>query len=546
MRKILTLIAGTMITGSLLAGGLVTNTNQSASWVRMPARNASIETDAAYYNPAGLMKMENGFHFSLSNQTIFQTRTITSTYPYLNDRVDGVRTYEGKVTAPFFPSIYAVYKMDKFAFSLGFMPIGGGGGATYEDGLPSFEMSQSDLVPSLASSFGVTQYKMDVYFKGSSTFLGYQGAVSYKLADWISISAGARFVTAKNTYEGYLRDVQVNPGGGESFVDASDIMTGIAGNATTAATSTTAIMGAVPASAGWTLAQAQTNGVITAPQRAQLEGALTAFGYPTSVNIATADAIFKGAARKYTNTATLLMDQEAKAEQSGSGIAPFFNVNISPTEDLNISVKYEMATKLELTNKTTSDLTTGFEGDDPTKPITKFPDGEKVRNDMPAMLAVGVQWKVSKFNLAAGLNYYWDNLADYGHTHDATINNSTDWPVAYDNSEIIDQNGLAFQFGAEYNVTDKILVSGGYSWANKGVNSKYQSDLTYGNSTNSIGLGGAYAINDKFRVNIGAGYTMYNKDTKVIGHYLGNTGLTAWETYTKSTMMFGIGVDINF
>ena len=48
------------------------------------------------------------------------------------------------------------------------------------------------------------------------------------------------------------------------------------------------------------------------------------------------------------------------------------------------------------------------------------------------------------------------------------------------------------------------------------------------------------------RVNLGGGITTYNKDTKVIGHYLGKTGLTAWETYTKNLWMIGIGVDLNF
>ena len=74
MRKFLTFVSATFITGSMFAGGLVTNTNQSASWVRLPSRNASIEIDAVYYNPAGLMKLDNGFHFSLNNQTIFQNK----------------------------------------------------------------------------------------------------------------------------------------------------------------------------------------------------------------------------------------------------------------------------------------------------------------------------------------------------------------------------------------------------------------------------------------------------------------------------------------
>ena len=544
MRKILTLIAGSFMAGTLFAGGLVTNTNQSASWVRMPARNASLETDAAYYNPAGLMALENGFHFSLSNQSIWQNRTITSTYPYLNNRVDGVRTYEGSVTAPLFPSVYAVYKMDKFAFSLGFMPIGGGGGATYEDGLPSFEVSQSDLVPLLARAFGATAYRMDVFFEGSSTFLGYQGAISYKIADWISVAAGARFVTAKNTYSGYLKSIQVNTAGG--WLPANAIMTGIAATATAGGDQLDPI---IDLGAGnFTAAQLVAAGQMTAAQRDAIYAGLTSLGITnaSALTIAQSQAAFYGAAQVYTNRATLLSDQSAEAEQKGSGIAPFFNINITPSENLNIAIKYEMATKLELENNTTTDLKTGFVNENPSQPITKFPNGAKIRNDMPAMLALGVQYKLPKLTLAAGANYYFDKDADYGHTYDATPRNSTDWPVAYTNEDIIDQNGLSLQLGAEYSITDKILVSGGYAWANKGVKEDYQSDLTFANETNTVGLGGAYKINDKFKINLGASYTMYQKDTNIVGHFLGNVPVTSWETYTKDTFMVGIGLDLSF
>src|SRR4030065_833165 len=163
MRKILILIAGTLVTGNLLAGGLVSNTNQSASWVRLPSRNASIEADAVCYNPAGLMKMENGFHFGVSNQTIFQKREITSDYSYLHNSL-----YEGSVKAPLFPSVAAAYKLDKFAVSFGFNPVGGGGGASYEAGLPSFEMSIADLVPATFTNFGTTDYDADIFFEGFS------------------------------------------------------------------------------------------------------------------------------------------------------------------------------------------------------------------------------------------------------------------------------------------------------------------------------------------------------------------------------------------
>jgi len=535
MRKSLVFIAVTLISADLLAGGLVTNTNQSASWVRLPSRNASTEIDAVYYNPAGIMKMENGFHLAVSNQTIFQTREITSDYSYLHSG-----SYEGSVKAPLFPSVAAAYKLDKFAVSFGFNPVGGGGGATYEEGLPSFEMSQADLVPALAAApYSATDYNLDVYFKGSSIFFGYQVGISYKINDLLSVAAGVRYITAKNTYEGYLRDVQVLTSG---WTDATTIMTGIAAGATTAATSTTAIVTA--GYGGLTLAQAEGFGIIDATQRAQLEGGLTSFGSPTTVTIAEADAVFKGAAAKYTATATLLADQEADVTQSGSGICPIFNVNLSPIENLNIGIKYEMATKLELENETAKDLLIGYTATG--TPITMFPDGDKTRNDMPAMLAVGVDYTLSKLKLAFGANYYFDKSADYGHKIDNDLDPATP-TVHIDNSEIIESNGMSVHGGLEYHISDNLLISGGYAWANKGVNSLYQSDLTFANATHTFGGGAAYSVNDMIKINLGASYTMYLEDEKDVNHnFLGITNVQAKETYKKSTMVVGVGVELSF
>jgi long-subunit fatty acid transport protein len=542
MRKLLTFFTGTLITGSLFAGGLVTNTNQSASWVRLPARNASVNIDAVYYNPAGLMKLENGFHFSVSNQTIFQTKEVENFYAGpggaygLNESL-----YIGKVKAPFFPSIYAAYKMDRLAFSLGFNPVGGGGGALYEEGLPSFEMSASDLVPALASQ-GATAYRLDAFLEGTSVFFGFQGGVSYKINDFLSVAAGLRYVTAKNTYLGHLQDIEINLPSGWTRADL--IMTGIAGQATTAATSTTAL---VTGGAGsLTLAQAEAATIITTAQRLALEGALTAFGSPTSVTISQADAVFKGAAARYTATATLLGDQEVDVEQTGAGYTPFFSVNISASEVLNIGIKYEMATKLELKNKTKLDFLTGFTAEG--VPITMFPEGALTRNDMPAMLAVGIDVKpLSNIKISLGGNYYFDKAADYGHKLDLDQNSST--PSTFvPNSDIIDQNGFSIQGGLEYNISGNFLVSGGYVFANKGVNNKYQSDLTYGLATHTFGAGGAFSISDNFRINFGASYTKYVNDEQTINHVFAPLSLVipARETYAKRTMMLGVGLDLSF
>lgn len=414
MRRLFTFLTAALVTGTLFAGGLVTNTNQSAIWARMPSRNASIKTDAVYYNPAGLMMMNNGFHLSLSNQTVFQKRTIESSYPYLNSGI-----YYGSVTAPLFPSVYAAYKLDRIAFSAGFMPIGGGGGASYADGLPSLEMSQSDLVPSLAATpYGVTGYRMDIDFKGTSTFLGFQGAVSYKVNDWLSVAAGARYVTARNSYEGYLRDVEVNTVGG--WTAASGIIGEISTTAREGGNSLDALVD--NDLGGFTADQLVQAGVLNVTQRNNIVNGLTNLGIPNAATLTilqSQDAFF-GVANIYGNKASLLEDQEAEAEQTGSGITPFFSINIAPSDNFNIAVKYEMATKLELTNKTTKDLTTGYLDEDPETPITRFPNGAKIRNDMPAMLAVGAELRFPLFSVNAGANYYFDKSADYGHYIDLT------------------------------------------------------------------------------------------------------------------------------
>jgi long-subunit fatty acid transport protein len=552
MRKLLTLVSATLITGSLFAGGLVTNTNQSASWVRLPARNASIETDAVYYNPAGLMKLENGFHLSLSNQTIFQTREIDNSYYSLNESL-----YKGKVFAPFFPSIYAAYKVDRLAFSVGFMPVGGGGGATYDKGLPSFEMGISDLVAGLASQ-GVTGYSTDIYFKGSSTFLGYQGTVSLKINDFISVAAGARYVTAKNVYTGHLKNVQVLMGG--NYVPAVTVLDGIVSNLTGIIGIPGNLAGAIGAGfGGATLADLVGAGQMTADQKTAIETGLLYVGVPAAAlptmdlntisgTVTAATPTLQTTRAKTAATSTLVSDKTADVTQSGSGITPIISVNLSPTENLNIAIKFELPTKIELENNTTQDLLIGYTSTG--EPITEFPDGEKTRNDMPAMLALGVEYRLSPdFKVALGGDYYFDKSADYGHKVDADLNPRT--PATHiDNSDIIENNGMSIAGGLEFKISDKLLVSGGYVYANKGVNSKYQSDMTFGNATHTFGAGGALAVTDNFKINLGASYTAYVKDTKTIDHIVEVAGtpinISADETYKKSTFVLGLGLDFSF
>ena len=97
------------------AGGLLTNTNQSAQFIRMMSRNASTEIDAVYFNPAGLIKMDDGWHFAVYSQTIFQDKPVDSKFPLLNDGY-----YKGEVKVScFFQQLLLFIKWKNWAFFSG-------------------------------------------------------------------------------------------------------------------------------------------------------------------------------------------------------------------------------------------------------------------------------------------------------------------------------------------------------------------------------------------------------------------------------------------
>lgn len=151
-KKLMFLFCVAMSASTLFAGGLLTNTNQSVHFLRNPALDATTEIDGVYANPAGLVFLNNGFHVSLSNQSAFQTRTITSTFaPFAANGGSTTKEYGATTNALVIPSIQAAYKMDRLAISGGFGVFGGGGVAAFDKGLPSLEAPVSMIPLSLTN-----------------------------------------------------------------------------------------------------------------------------------------------------------------------------------------------------------------------------------------------------------------------------------------------------------------------------------------------------------------------------------------------------------
>jgi long-chain fatty acid transport protein len=551
MKKQLLLISGFLCcTAIIYGGGIVTNTNQSAAWVRTLVRDAAISPDAVYFNPAGLTKLEDGFHFSLNSQTIFQSKDVTNNYEYLKPTP---KKYMGDVIAPVFPGFYATWKKNKIAVSFGFNPIGGGGGATFKNGLPSFELSVADMVPILAD-YGATDYRREVYFKGTSLYLGYQLGVTYQINDVISVFGGFRYVTVKNTYEGYLKNVEVNIGG--DWIPVNEEFSNLADQATTGADGATGIASTMGnliafngAFADLSLLQAQTAGALTDDQRLAIIGGLQQLGIDTTLNIGQLQATATGTATYLNDQATqasqtaalteMLFNQQADVTQKGHGITPIIGVNLAFGDKLNIGIKYEFRTIMQVTNDTKSDFIVGIT--EAGAPIYMFPDGGKVDNDMPAMLSVGVNYLASsRLSASAGFHYYWDKGVSYG----KTINEEF-----VDNSKVIDNNGYEAGISLEYAINKLIRISAGYLLARSGVSEAYQSDLSFDLSSNTIGGGIGLNLTDRIMVNAGLSYTKYNEGKKNYNHVLsapGNPVIPLTDTYYQNTLILGIGVDFSF
>lgn len=206
------------------AGGLLTNTNQHAAFLRMLSRGATTEVDGALSNPAGLAFLPNdGFHVALSIQSAFQTRNIDAnflTYSGIT-MTDGKpapttapfhKYYEGKAAAPIIPSVFAAYKKGDWTISGFFGITGGGGKASFDDGLPLFESAAMASIfqgslKGLAEGKPIMtpdKYKISSAMDGKQYIYSLQLGLTYKITDWLSAFAGGRMNYFSGGYEGFL------------------------------------------------------------------------------------------------------------------------------------------------------------------------------------------------------------------------------------------------------------------------------------------------------------------------------------------------------
>ena len=541
------------------AGGLLTNTNQNIAFNRNFARVGAIGIDGVYFNPAGVAFLDQGFHLSLNFQNIYQTREITSAfsvpafagtpheYPFkLNggNPTDGSKSYIGKAAVPILPSFQVAYNKDNWSFQAGFGLTGGGGKASFNEGLPSFERQISLLpalinqqLPTFAALLGqnetpATSYSMQSYMSGQQYDFGLQLGVAYKINEHLSVFGGARFNYIYNKYEGNITNISANVGGNnQNLYDYFDSKVKALNEKASALQAQ-----AAAAQTQAAVYQAQANAATDPATKAQLQAAADQYTAGAQKASEGAKKVSAGA-DKLNSTKEDVKDRYVEVSQRGWGVTPILGIDYR-TGKWNFAARYEFTTKFNIENNTKRDDT------------KKYENGVNTPNDIPGILALGAQYEVLKnLRVMAGYNYYFDK--------DARMDNNK--------QRFLKHNTQEFLAGVEWDINPSVTVSAGGQRTLYGLgDGKYLTDLSFVTSSYSFGIGAKIKVAKNAHLNVAYFFTNYSNfkkeynDAVVVGKEQvkqpDGTVLTQPKTiptkntdiFTRTNKVLGVGLDIDF
>ena len=520
MKKIHAMLACVMLTAATTtatAGGILTNTNQSIDFLRNPARDAAIGLDGVYSNPAGVAFLPEGFHLGINWQYAHQTRTIESTNPVfaLGRKNNGAitKTFEGVADAPVIPSIQAAYNKGNWSAQFNFSVPGGGGKCEFADGLGSFESvvgniaSQLTGLDQLATQLGqpapgVSGYDMDGYMEGRNYYFGFQLGTAYKITKDLSVYGGLRLLYGTATYKAKISNIQVKTANGYvdfgSFLQSATAM--VDGGITTVSN------GLAQVNAG--IAQYEAAGVPVPAQLSAQKAQLEASGQALQ---GTSEQLNK--LQKYSQGVNLLCNQ------SSVGIAPIIGIDYRLGK-FNFAAKYEFKTQIHMKNESTVNEASEIPA------VNKFRDGEKIDEDSPAQLAIGAMWNITdNVRLNLGYHHFYDTDANW-------YNNTQD---------LLDGGTNEYLGGAEWDITDRLTISGGVQVTRYQLTDKYMNDMSFVVNSYSLGFGFNYKAADN--ITLKAGYFQTNYE-----HYDRVTSKDPLisDSFTRTNRVLGIGCDLKF
>lgn len=475
-----------------MAGGILTNTNQSVEFLKNPARDAAIGLDGVYSNPAGVVFMPEGFHLAINWQYAHQTRTINSTNPLfaLGKKNDGKtsKTFEGIADAPFIPSVQAAYNTGNWSVQFNFSIPGGGGVCEFENGLGSFE-SAVGMIAKQLEPLGAQGYDADAYMRGRQYYFGFQLGAAYKINEHLSVYGGLRALYGNASYKARLSNIQVKTQGG--YVNFDTFLNEAVGNIN--------------------------------KQLGQAELA-TQMGVYTPEQYAAAKAKADGALEQLAPLEKYSLGVNLMSNQTGIGIAPIIGVDYK-TGPFNFAAKYEFNTQMKMKNNSTLEKAMEVEA------VNKFQDGTKVDEDAPALLTVGAQWSVvPNVRVNAGYHHYFDTKAHWYNHSEKKLDGDTNEYLA----------------GAEWDINEKFNVSAGGQLTRYQLTDDYMNDMSFVVNSYSFGFGVSYKPTEKIKVTAAYFQTNYEDYDKVTTADPTTGATIVGDSFTRTNRVLGLGVEFCF
>ena len=396
--------------------------------------------------------------------------------PWQNRDIEyGGKTYEGVASAPIVPALFASYKKDRIAVSGMIGIVGSGGFVQYDEGVPMFNVLLTKTISDLSGGLSSVT----------------QGAIPPITPDQYTIDAemkGKQYI-----YGGQLNFTY-------KIIDCLSAAVGIRANY----------------------------------YDGYYRGHVIAGNHPT-----------KGTLAK------LLLD----VDQKGWGFTPIVSLNYHQGP-LTLSARYEFRTKLNPKNDTNVLETELNQTGIIQEPLTglvmagaisaeqavaigngikekmgggfsaytaPYEDGVRTRYDMPALLSVAAGYEFTP-NLRAAIEYHFfdDKNAKMGG----------------DRQEQLTHGTHEFLAGVEYDINEKFTVSCGGQRTDYGLSDDYQQNTSFACDSYSVGLGGAWNINEKMRLNVSYFCSLYSDYEKQASYGL--------ETYSRTNHVIGVGLDYKF
>lgn len=480
MKQVTLIAALALSSASAMAGGLNTNSNQNAAFLRNFAQEGQITLTSIYANPAGNVFLSPGWHLSLNAQSAYQQRNIETDFPLFAKNTKLPYTphkFKGTAKAPIIPSFSVSYNKPKWSVSAHFAIGGGGGKCEFKDGLGSFEALYSGLLSqklpaavqqivggnlqtagmpaamanqiAAGGTYKMTGYSLNSFMRGRNYYFGLQLGGGYKFTDNFAGYIGLRGVYANCNYNGYVQDVKANY--------AYDVP------------------------------------------------GLAAVGQPTH-----------GEGTRDLNDYTLTLN----CDQTGFGITPIIGLDWEINQHWNVAAKYEAPTKMRLKNDTqTNDFASSVMAQGGSV-LDRFADGKYDREDLPGILAVGAEYRINdKIRFDGSFKEYFDKSAQ---------------KVAHED-KLVDKNTWEVALGAEYRCCKLLTVSASWQRTKYGMSDEGMNDISFPCSDNSLGLGVRIHPSKYFNVDLGYMHTFY-QDRTVFSAATGKT-----DKYSRENNVFGLG-----